>query len=594
MTVSGPAAWLRALRSIGAILMSLGLHAGASAVEAVRVQECGSISLDGRHVEFARLPNDASGLEHARRAHFEPLPGRTQNFGLVDGAIWLRLSVEAGACDAPLMLQVGNPFGNRVTLHRETAAGRWLTVPAADHPSEINGNRRFRFATLSLPLDADRPVRMMVEIRGPSSIVVQPAIVPASEIHHFVVVRNLVGGLLTGAIVGLAIYCALLGVVTRLPGLIAFSVSALALAAFYGVAVGLLDPLVLWIAAGRYDVHDVTLRIDGVLALTIGLYHWFFVRGLLGATTGSGRWASAALGGWFATLFAIPFIEGPVMPLVCVAVAGVAIAAIVVKLVRGVRRRHPIARVLVLSFGALSLSVIVFAAAFLGLLPWHPTLPHAVAVGTWAEATLLAVAVGTHVKDLRGQQQQLAARTRELSLLSQLDPLTGLGNRRAYDAVVPVELERSQRRGRTASLLVIDIDRFKQVNDNYGHDFGDSVIRILGATIANSVRSTDYAFRYGGEEFVVLLPGLDDAMALEVAERIMREFTNCSPTAPDGSRPFFSVSIGLARLRPGDDAQALFGRADAAMYRAKEEGRCRIVVAEDRSSRMREYEQTTG
>jgi diguanylate cyclase (GGDEF)-like protein len=185
------------------------------------------------------------------------------------------------------------------------------------------------------------------------------------------------------------------------------------------------------------------------------------------------------------------------------------------------------------------------------------------------------------VKDLRGQQKVLAARTRELSLLSQLDPLTGLSNRRAYDSVAPVEIDRCLRRGRTATLLVVDIDHFKQVNDTYGHGFGDSVIRMLGATIANSVRSTDYAFRYGGEEFVVLLPGLDRTMGLEVADRIMREFTNCSPSTPDGTRPFFSVSIGLAQLRQGDDVQALFGRADAAMYRAKQDGRCRTVVAED-------------
>ncbi len=589
MTVTGVTAWQGVRRAIGVLLIWLVSHATAWAVEPVTLRGCDRLELDGRQLEAARLPTGGDGLEQALAAPFQPLQRGAANFGLVGGSVWLRLTIAAGGCDGPLLLQLGNPFANRVTVFREQPRGRWSPVSASDLASAA-GDERIRYAMLPLERDAGRATRFLVRVGGPSAVLIRPAIASANGLHLHGLQRNLIGGMLAGGVVALAIYCALLGTITRFRGLIAFSVSGLALAGFYGVTVGLLDPFVLWIAGARHEAHDVVLWLDGMFVLTAGLFHWFFVRGLLGgaASPGDGGLRTKlALGAWAVTMVTVPFVEGPAMPAVCIAAALAAMAASLFELTGAVRRRHPIAQLLVIAFGVLSLSVIGFIGLYVGLLPWHPVFLHSIAVGTWVEALLLSVAVGTHVKDLRGQQQQLAARTHELNLLSQIDALTGLGNRRAYDAGVPQELERCERRGSTASLLVIDIDHFKQVNDTFGHGFGDSVIRMLGVTVANSVRSSDLAFRYGGEEFVVLLPGLASAMALEVAERIMREFTNCSPSAPDGSRPFVSVSIGIAQMRAGDDTLALFGRADSAMYRAKQEGRCRTVVADESPSGAR-------
>jgi diguanylate cyclase (GGDEF)-like protein len=492
--------------------------------------------------------------------------------------------VASGGCAGPVLLRLGNPFVNRVALHRQGSDGVWAAVPEAEYPSASDGHRRMRYAMLPLRLEPQGTTRFLVEIGGPSAVMFMPSIVPASELHLSAIDRSLLGGVLAGGIVSLAIYCALLGLITRFRGLLAFSVSTIALAGFYAIAAGLVDPLILWLTASGQDAMVTTIRLNGALGLTAALFHWLFVRALLANPPGSGagrKFGWGALGGWALLLVAIPFVESAVVPQLCIVAAGLAIVAMLVDAVRAVRKRHPIARVILAALSVFAIAALTHIGLYLGLLPWSSVLLQAIPTGTWIESLLLAAVVGTQVKDLRGQQQELAARTQELSLLSQIDPLTGLSNRRAYDSVVPVELDRCLRRGRTASLLVIDIDHFKQVNDSYGHGFGDSVIRMLAATIANSIRSTDYAFRYGGEEFVVLLPGLDRTMALEIAERVMREFTNCSPSAPDGTRPFFSVSIGLAQLRPGDDVQGLFGRADAAMYRAKQEGRCRTVVAED-------------
>ena len=584
MTAFGLAGWFRALRRCAALAILLALHSTAWPVEPVRLANCESTALGAKSVEFARLARGNHSIEQVQAAKFRPLSGGSANLGLVDGTVWLRFEVVPAGCAAPVLLRLGNPFVNRVVLHRQGGDGMWAAVPEAEYPTAADGHRRMRYAMLPLRLEPQGTTRFLVEIGGPSAVMFMPSIVPASELHLAAIDRGLLGGVLTGGIVSLAIYCALLGLITRFRGLLAFSASTIALAGFYAIAAGLADPLILWLTASAQDPMVTTIRLNGALGLTAALFHWLFVRALLANPSGSIAarafwWAALSL--WATLVVAVPFVESALVPQLCIAVAAMAIVAMLVDAVRAVRERHPIARVILAALSVFAIAVLTHIGLYAGLLPWSPVLLQAIPVGTWIESILLAAVVGTQVKELRGQQQELAARTQELSLLSQIDPLTGLSNRRAYDSVVPVELERCLRRGRTASLLVIDIDHFKQVNDNYGHGFGDSVIRMLAATIANCVRSTDYAFRYGGEEFVVLLPGLDRTMALEIAERIMREFTNCSPSAPDGTRPFFSVSIGLAQLRRGDDVQALFGRADAAMYRAKQEGRCRTVVAED-------------
>ncbi len=584
MTTYRVAAWIRALCRCAALAVLLALHLPAWSVEPVRLQSCERTALGGRNVEFARLAQGSHTIEQALSAPFRPLSGASSNLGLIDGTVWLRFELAPGDCAGPVLFRLGNPFMNRVVLHRQGSDGVWAAVPDAQYPADSGGRQRLRYAMLPLRLELQGTTRFLVEIGGPSAVMFRPAIVPASELHLSAIDRSLLGGVLAGGIVSLAIYCALLGVITRFLGLLAFSISTISLAGFYAISAGLTDPMIAWLTASGQDVRFTAIRLSGAFALTAAVFHWLFVRALLvvpAASAAGGRSAWVALGVWAALMVAVPSVESAVIPHLCIAVAALAIVAMLVDALRAVHGHHPIARVILAALAVFAISALTHIGLYAGLLPWTPALLQAIPLGTWVESILLAAVVGTRVKDLHGQQRELAARTQELSLLSQIDPLTGLSNRRAYDSVVPVELDRCLRRGRTASLLVVDIDHFKQVNDNYGHAFGDSVIRMLAATIANSVRSSDYAFRYGGEEFVVLLPGLDRTMALEIAERIMREFTNCSPSAPDGTRPFFSVSIGLAQLRAGDDVQALFGRADAAMYRAKQEGRCRTVVAED-------------
>jgi len=160
------------------------------------------------------------------------------------------------------------------------------------------------------------------------------------------------------------------------------------------------------------------------------------------------------------------------------------------------------------------------------------------------------------------------------------DGLTGLHNRRYMEMHLQSLLDQATGRGRPLSALVVDIDFFKSVNDSYGHDAGDDVLREFSRRLKASVRGIDLACRLGGEEFVVIMPETDAAVAQIVAERIRSKTAAAAFAISGGQRSIeVTVSIGVASfLGPEDDAAALLKRADLALYRAKASGRNRVVA----------------
>ena len=160
------------------------------------------------------------------------------------------------------------------------------------------------------------------------------------------------------------------------------------------------------------------------------------------------------------------------------------------------------------------------------------------------------------------------------------DFLTGLSNRRAFEETARQELQRWQRGREPLSLLMIDADHFKRVNDAHGHGTGDDVLRALARAVQDQVRELDVAARLGGEEFVVLLPSTDAVGGRAAAERIRTCVEALRVTAPDGSTVRFTVSIGVAEAtRDAASVELLLQRADDALYEAKRRGRNRSVVA---------------
>ena len=185
------------------------------------------------------------------------------------------------------------------------------------------------------------------------------------------------------------------------------------------------------------------------------------------------------------------------------------------------------------------------------------------------------IRIRTHLK--RGER--LSKLRRENQLLAQMaltDKLTDLYNRAYFDTVLENEMARSERSGRPMSLLMIDLDNFKQINDTFGHQVGDSILQMVGRTIKSTCRCADVACRYGGEEFALILPETNASAAFALAERIRRNLLEVTAIAA-GERIKVSATIGLSCSRHPDliDARGLLRQADTALYAGKRNGRNR-------------------
>ena len=174
---------------------------------------------------------------------------------------------------------------------------------------------------------------------------------------------------------------------------------------------------------------------------------------------------------------------------------------------------------------------------------------------------------------------QIVGDVARLSRQAQTDGLTGLANRRLLAERLEDELVRATRNGTSVSLVMCDIDNFKQINDSFGHQTGDSVLRAFSAALERSVRETDLAARYGGEEFVVLLPGARLANANRAAEQMRKTAAGLKIAGRNGQIATFTVSFGVAEFPTFANAEALIAAADAALYQAKRGGKDRVATS---------------
>lgn len=173
---------------------------------------------------------------------------------------------------------------------------------------------------------------------------------------------------------------------------------------------------------------------------------------------------------------------------------------------------------------------------------------------------------------------ELIERERKYRELSITDALTGLNNSRHFYEQLELAIEASRRYGYTFSLCFLDLDNFKQINDTYGHMVGDLVLETLGTLIKASLRSNDSAYRYGGEEFAILLPLTDYQGAVKFSDRIHESLRNHNIPASADTVVNVTTSVGITQYKAGDDTRSLLGRADNALYDAKHQGKNRTCI----------------
>ena len=172
----------------------------------------------------------------------------------------------------------------------------------------------------------------------------------------------------------------------------------------------------------------------------------------------------------------------------------------------------------------------------------------------------------------------LAEKLEQSQAQALVDPLTNVLNRSAYNLKMVQLTHEFKRYNEEWALLMLDIDRFKKFNDDFGHKLGDKVLKSVAGTVSDSIRASDQIFRYGGEEFIVILGRINAKTATQLAEKICRQVEK--DYFVDGDKKFqVTISMGGAIIRKDDTEMSLFERADKAMYRAKNNGRNQVVMA---------------
>jgi diguanylate cyclase (GGDEF)-like protein len=191
----------------------------------------------------------------------------------------------------------------------------------------------------------------------------------------------------------------------------------------------------------------------------------------------------------------------------------------------------------------------------------------------------LVARVALHLK-VKRLQDELLVKNATLARLSTVDALTGVRTRRYLNELLTIEFLRARRYGTPLALLMADIDRFKEVNDRYGHPAGDTVLRRVADLLSSQLRATDTPGRYGGEEFLVVLPQNDARGAAVLGERWRKAVASDRHVLPEGTEIAVTISVGVAELRSEhENPDDLVSETDRVLYEAKEKGRNRVEIA---------------
>ncbi len=200
---------------------------------------------------------------------------------------------------------------------------------------------------------------------------------------------------------------------------------------------------------------------------------------------------------------------------------------------------------------------------------------------TWPDGRIVKYSIFVNISELKETQNQLAEahaqlalKNKELGRLSTTDTLTNIANRLQLDRLFKKEVERSIRSGRSFSIILLDLDKFKSINDQFGHNVGDATLVSIAKLMGETIRKTDALGRWGGEEFLIICPETEEDGARTLAENLRRQVQSFH-------FPFkktLTASFGISTYKPGDSPESMTKRADTALYKAKSQGRNRVEI----------------
>ncbi|MCE3003341.1 MAG: sensor domain-containing diguanylate cyclase [Xanthomonadaceae bacterium] len=501
----------------------------------------------------------AAARAAAAEGRFERAREDQRGMGFDESAWWAR-AILRNTGDRPLRLVVRQNYPLTDFVDLWTADGVGGTLHVATGDLLPFGSRPIRHHEFLVPIDvpAGAEQQVYIRIQTEGSLNLGLSLHAADELLEEIAGAQMMWGGFYGSIALLALGALLLFVLVRDA---AFGHYAVYLVTYgcYMAAYNGLSFQYLWPDSPRLA------SLSQLILLPLSLFFLLqFSRAILGLTEVAPRLERVALvlQGLLLACIPLAFVASyrlAIQPLAALTLA--TIAFLIVAAVYGVLAGRVAARFYLSGLGVFLLGVLVYMLKTYGWLPHNALTQHGFQVGSLAEFVLLSVALGV--------------RMNELKRTGITDTLTGLGNRRHFDDVFAAEFEIARSRRRDLALLVVDIDRFKQLNDTRGHAEGDRALRALSAILQRVVRKPDAAFRYGGEEFVVMMPGSGADAAVALAEQLR---TRVQAETASGHALTISVGVADMDMRSAATAEEMFQRADASLYAAKAGGRNRVVL----------------
>jgi diguanylate cyclase (GGDEF) domain len=565
--------------------MAAAIHAEASTTQFAKREAAGASYFPQAVGPKLYSPADAQlGIEALRSpeldARFTSLGNQQLWVGRKAPVAWLRFGLESRDAldDEPRILVVQPSFSivmDKVDLYVPLRDSGFKRYSAGALVPPQAGELRGRYFLFPLPRDALEGGRYYLRAEASTDVEFHVFVRTQDQILRQTLLESIAYGAVFGVLGAMALYNLFLF----------FSLKDIAYLAY-----------VLYIAAGSAWLFLVQGWAQALLGIHPGLDQTllFVFAGLMQAT-----------GGIFAALFLKLRRNMPVFfAILCVLIfagfaaaaagalgfhrlalattngLGLAIgAALIVAPILRLAQGFSSARYFLVGWTLLALASLAFALMDLKVLPVNFLTSNCLALGMTAESILLSMALADRVRSLARENLKLARIQERLRESSRRDPLTGLFNRRFIEESYGVAVAEAEAARRPLSVIMLDIDGFKGVNDSWGHSFGDEVLAALGEVIRSSLREADSPCRYGGEEFLLVMPGIEIEDAACVAERIRERFAATGLVAASGETVRATVSLGVAELRRGESSKSLLDRADAALYEAKRRGKNRVEIA---------------
>lgn len=511
---------------------------------------------------------------------FKPSPQSVISLGITQSVYWVRFQLpteDRSAIGTSQYLQLNNPNIDKIDVFIPVAGNtigsevHYLTKAVG--VSRPSANREIWDNTWVFPLSTQYPPNQFVYLRLESASALRLPVLLWRE-NSFITqafMKSLGFGAFYGILMAMLLFNLFIFFVLRDKAYL-FYVSYIGFMLLYQFQVH--GHLKLWLDTS-YEIYNAIFWVCLTAAFVSSIY---FTSNFLHVHREDAPWnkimavivalalVQGGLGVFGFTIWANQIAHGLglVGPLVIMALA-------IIRFRQGFRP----ARYYLLAWGVLSIGIVVWVLA-----AYIPDTVYAVnylLVATASESILLSFALADRFKTLRLKEAVLTKHIQYYRDLSLTDELTGLYNKRYLIKRIEQEIDIALQVGMPLTMMVIDIDHFKTYNDSYGHWEGDRVLIRLAAVLLAVLESSQLAFRYGGEEFVVLLPSVNCDAVMPIAERFRKKIQSEEFAVASDRKVTVTVSIGLAEVKAEDNSRKLFQRADEAMYRAKKSGRNQVI-----------------